>query len=92
MTALGDHFASKGNAPHNLAESEILQQAIHYKIERAITFENFLTQCQTNFNIFEKEGGDEMSEAAKVRFLFKKVEHSGLISSINAFKQQVQLI
>ena len=85
MTALRDHFAGEGNATRNLAEAERLQQAIHYKSERAMTFENFLTQCQKMFNIFEKEG-EEMSEEAKVRFLFKKVEHSGLRSPIDALK------
>ena len=37
------------------------------------------------FNIYKKEGG-EISEEAKVRFLFRKVHHTGLRSSINALK------
>ena len=37
------------------------------------------------FNIYEKEG-EEMSDKAKVRFLFRKVHHTGLRSSIGALK------
>jgi hypothetical protein len=85
MEALRNHFAGEGNATRNLAEAERLHQATHYKSERAMTFESFLNQCQKMFNIFEKEG-EEMSEEAKVRFLFKKVEHAGLRSSIDALK------
>ena len=50
-----------------------------------MSFEIFLTQCQKMFNIYKKEGG-EMSEEAKVRFLFSKVQHTGLHSYINALK------
>ena len=48
-------------------------------------FETFLTQCQKMFNIYEKEG-EEMSDEAKARFLFQKVQHAGLCSSIDALK------
>ena len=50
-----------------------------------MSFETFLTQCQNIFNIYEKEG-EEMSDEAKVRFLFRKVQNSGLRSSIDALK------
>ena len=50
-----------------------------------MAFETFLTQCQKMFNIYEKEG-EEMSYEAKVRFLFRKVQHAGLRSSIDALK------
>ena len=36
-------------------------------------------------NIYEKVG-EEMSEEAKARFLFRKVQHTGLRSSIDALK------
>ena len=62
-----------------------MQESIHYKIETAMDFETFLTQCQKMFNIYEKEG-EEMSDEAKVRFLFRKIQHAGFRSSINALK------
>ena len=37
------------------------------------------------FNIYEKEG-EEMSDETKVRFLFRKVQHTGIRSSIDALK------
>ena len=85
MEALRKHFAGEGNATRNLAEAERLHESIHYKNERAMTFEVFLTQCQKMFNIYEKEG-EEMADEAKVRFLFRKVQHAGLRSSIDALK------
>ena len=50
-----------------------------------MSFDIFLTQCQRMFNIYEKEG-EEMLEEAKVRFLFRKVQHTGLRSSTNTLK------
>ena len=50
-----------------------------------MALETFLTQCQKMFNIYEKEG-EEMSDEAKVRFLFQKVQHAGLRSSSDALK------
>ena len=85
MIALRTHFAGEGNASRNMAEAERMHESIHYRGERALSFETFLTQCQKMFNIFEKEG-EEMSDEAKVRFLFRKVQHAGLRSSIDALK------
>lgn len=85
MLALRKHFAGEGNATRNLAEAGRLFESIHYKSERSMGFETFLTQCQKMFNIFDKEG-EEMSDEAKVRFLFRKVQHEGLRNSIEALK------
>ena len=86
MKALQDHFAGEGNASRNKAEADRLYNDLHYKSERAMPFETFLTNCQKMFNIYEKEG-EPMPEGAKIRFLFKKVQHSGLqiaIASLEA--------
>ena len=88
MQALRNHFAGEGNATRNLAEAERLYQSIHYKNERAMNFEVFLTQCQRMFNIFDKEG-EAMAEEAKVRFLFRKIEHPGLQGAIEALKASI---
>ena len=85
MEALCRHFSREGNATRNLAEAEILNELLHYKSKRAMYFEIFLTQCQKMFNIYEKEGG-EMSEKAKLRFLFRKVQPTGLRSFVDALK------
>ena len=88
MQALRNHFAGEGNVTCNLAEAERLYQSIHYKNERAMNFEVFLTQCQRMFNNFDKEG-EAMAEKAKVRFLFRKIEHPGLQGAIEALKASI---
>jgi hypothetical protein len=87
MKALRDHFAGEGNASRNKAEADRLYQDLHYKSERAMPFETFLTNCQKMFNIFEKEG-EPMPEAARVRFLFKKVQHKDMQLSIESLQAQ----
>ena len=85
MEFLCTHFSGKGNATRNLTESERLNELLYYKSERAMYFEIFLTKCQKMFNIYEKEG-EEMAEEAKVRLLFRKVQHTRLCSSIEHLK------
>ena len=81
MEALRRNLTGEGNGTGNLAESERLNESLHYKSEIAMFFEISLTQCQKKLNIYEKEG-EEMSNEAKVRFLFRKVQQTGLRSSI----------
>ena len=88
MKALRAHFSGEGNASRNKAEADRLKEALHYKGERAMTFESFLTQCQRMYNIYEKEK-EAMSEDAKIRFLFKKVQHPNLQSAIEALKARL---
>jgi len=88
MQALRDHFSGEGNATRNVAEADRLKESLHYKGERAMSFETFLTQCQKMYNIYEKEG-EPMTDEAKVRFLFKRVQHDKLTSSIDALKAQI---
>ena len=87
MKALRDHFGGEGNASRNKAIADRLKESLHYKSERAMPFENFLTQIKKMFNIYEKED-EPMAEDAKVRFLFKRVQHSGLQAAIEALKAQ----
>jgi len=85
MKALRNHFAGEGNASRNKAEADRLKESLHYKNERAMTFEIFLTQCQKMYNIYEKED-EGMSEDAKIRFLFKRIQHPALQPAIEALK------
>ena len=88
MKALRDHFSGEGNASRNKADADRLKDTLHYKNERAMDFETFLTQCQKMYNIYEKEG-EEMSEDAKIRFLFKRVQHPSLQGAIEALKARL---
>ena len=42
MKALRAHFAGEGNASRNMAKADRLKEHLHYKSERAISFETFL--------------------------------------------------
>ena len=82
---LTDHFAGEGSVSKALAEAEHLFETLHYKNERALTFETFLTKTQKMFNIFEKHG-EPMGNDAQVRFLFKHVQHPELEAPIEALR------
>ena len=90
MAALRAHFAGEGNASRNKADADRLKESLHYKSERSMTFEAFLTNCQKMFNIYETEG-EPMADDAKIRFLFKKVQHPGLQTAIAALRVQMNL-
>ena len=87
MKALRDHFLGEGNATRSLADAERLRESLHYKNERSMPFETFLTQCQRMFNIFKQEK-EEMSEDAKIRFLFKAIQHDKMLNTIEALRAQ----
>lgn len=87
MEALRDHFKGEGNATRSLASAENLRANLHYKNERSMTFETFLTQCQKMFNIFDQEN-EPMPEDAKIRFLFQAIQHKDLLVAVEALKAQ----
>jgi hypothetical protein len=85
MKALREHFAGEGIATRNISEADRLKESLHYKSKRAIPFETFLTQMEKMFNIYEKEG-EPMLDSAKVRFLYKSVQHPCLEAAIESLK------
>ena len=87
MIALRTHFAGKGNASRTLADADRLKETLHYKNERAMTFEMFLTNLQKMFNIYDKED-EEVPEDQQVRILFNKIKSKDLESAVNALKAQ----
>lgn len=88
MQALRDHFSGEGNVTRRIAEADRLKENLHYKNERSLSFESFLTKCENMFNIYEKHG-EAMTEDAKIRFLFKNVQHPELKSEIAALKASI---
>ena len=60
----------------------------YYKSERQITFHNFLAKLQRMYNIYESHG-EPMTEEAKIRFLFKKIRHEGLIKTCETMKTNI---
>ena len=47
---LVNHFAGPGTASVALAEAEKLRNTLHYRNERAMSFEKFLTNCEKMYN------------------------------------------
>ena len=89
MKALRNHFSGEGNVSRNIAEADRLNESLHYKSERAMPFESFLTQCQKMYNIYEKEG-ETMAEDAKLRFLFKCIQHPDLKLAVAALRVRME--
>ena len=88
MQALRDHFSGEGNATRRIAEADRMKKTLHYKNERSMSFEIFLTRCQKMFNIYEKEG-EPMQDDAKIRFLFERTQHPNLQGHVNALKANI---
>ena len=88
MKKLRDHFSGKGNATCRIAEADRIKETLHYKNECSLPFETFLTKCEKMYNIYAQHG-ESMAEDAKIRFLFKKIQHTGLSSTIEAMKAKI---
>ena len=88
MEALRDHFSGEGSATRRIAVAKALEDSLHYKNERSMTFEGFLTRCQKIFMIYHDEG-EPKDEKAKIRFLFKAVAGSGLNAAVEVLKARI---
>jgi hypothetical protein len=84
--ALRDHYAGEGNKTVRIKEAETLRKTLHYKNERTMSFEKFLTTMQFMCNGFI-DNGEDFSEAQKIRLLFDKVQHPQL----ETVKQSLQI-
>ena len=83
MEALCNHYGGEGNASRRIATAEKLHDSLHYKSECSLPFSMFLDRVQKMFNIF-KEEGEQLTENAKVRELFKHVQHMQLQDTVEA--------
>ena len=62
-----------------------MREDLHYKNERSLEFSIFLDPMQKMFNIYEEEG-EEFTENAKLRQLFKQFQHPQLRDTAKALK------
>ena len=85
MEALRNHYGGEGNASRKIATAEKLRESLHYKSQHSLPFSTFLDRMQKMFNIF-KEEGEQLTENAKVRELFKRVQHTQLQDTIKALR------
>ena len=85
MLALREHYCGEGNASRRIATAEWMREGLHYKNERSLAFSIFLDRMQKMFNIY-KEEGEEFTKNAKLRELFKQVQHPQLQDTVKALK------
>ena len=85
MMALREHYSGEGNASRRIATAERMRESLHYKSDRSLAFSVFLDRMQRMFNIYEEEQ-EEFSENAKIRELFKQVQHPQLQDTVKALK------
>ena len=70
--ALRLHYSGEGNFIRQLITTDILQEKLHYKSKRVLSFNKFLDRMQKVFNIFRDEG-EPMVNSTRVRELFRRV-------------------
>ena len=85
MQALRDHYEGEGNASRRIATADRMRDSLHYKSERSLPFTTFLDRLQKMFNIYADEG-EAYTDAAKIRELFKRVQHPQLQDTVKALK------
>ena len=88
--ALRDHFSGKRKATRHIAEAYRFKETRNYENERSLVFEIFLTKCQKMHNIYANYS-EVVIEDSKIRFLFKKVQHSGLESAVETMKAKITM-
>ena len=82
MIALCCHYAGEGNSTtRRIADAKRIQNALHYKTERALLFNKFLDSLQRMFTSFEDEI-EPLTERAKVDELLTKVQNSVLAAAL----------
>ena len=90
MLALRAHYSRVGNSSRRIATAKRMREDLHYKNERSLAFSIFLDQMQKMFNIYEVEG-EEFTENAKLRELFKWVQHPQLQDTVKALKVRIDM-
>ena len=90
MEVLHNHYRGEGNASRRIATAEKLHESLHYKSEHSLPVSTFLDRMQKMFNIF-KEEGEQLTENAKVRELFKRVQHTQLQDTVKTLHVRYDL-
>jgi hypothetical protein len=87
---LVSHFTEEGNNSRRIGIAERLEKTLHYKDERAMTFQTFLAKTKHIFNIFE-EVGEPKPESAKIRFSLDGVRNTEIQSIVQAIRAGMTL-
>lgn len=90
MEALRAHYRGEGNQSRRISDAETLRETLCYKGESSMPFATFLARVQKMFNLFEQIG-EPVTEAAKLRFLFEKVQNQELKHPLEAVRTLVSM-
>jgi hypothetical protein len=77
IKSLRAHYSGAGHKSVQIKEAEALRKTLHYKNERILPFEQFLTKMQAMF-LGYSDNGEAFLETQKIRLLFVKVQHPNL--------------
>jgi hypothetical protein len=88
--ALQAHYGGKGNKSVRIKEAEVLRNSLHYKNERAMSLEKFLTNMQAIFTGF-KNNKELLTDAQKIQLLFQTVQSPSLTQVKNALQVSYDL-
>ena len=90
MIALRNHYDGEGNVSRRITRAERMHDNLHYRSEHTLSCSIFLNRMQCMFNIYEEED-EPFTEKAKVRELFKRLQHRDLQDTVKVLKVRFDL-
>ena len=85
MISLRNHFRGAGNKSRRVAEATRLMDSLHYRNEKALAFNIFISRAKKMFNIFD-ECEESIPELKKLRFLWDGIQDPKLSPTVEAIK------
>lgn len=88
FTKLSAHFQGKGNSARSIHDAERLWDTLHYKNERSMSFENFISKAQAMWNMYSINE-EAKSTSAQVRWLLNSIQEPALVATIASLNVDV---
>ena len=84
------HYSGEGNVRCRVATVDHLRETLHYKSDRALSFNMFLDRMQKIINIF-RNGEEIMADSTQVRELFRRFQHPQLQGTVKSLELRADL-
>jgi hypothetical protein len=88
MLALRNHFKGHGNKAKLKAEAVALKNTLHYKNEKALTFDTYLQRVQKMIHLFE-QAEEPMTTSSQLDFMLDNILDESLSSTVSAVKSAI---
>ena len=85
MAALRHHFRGSGNKSRRIAKATHLMNTLHYRNERALAFNIFISRAKKMFNIFD-ECDEPVPDTMQRRWLWNHIHDQKLSPTISALQ------